>query len=173
MKNEIALDDIPIVGDLRMGRPTLGNMVNVSVYRLMLYSLKAALTAKVGKEEATQIVYLGGKLAGKTIYLNLFKKVTDEVEFFERIGELFLRFKIGRFEVQKIDKKNKRFIFNLREDLDCSGLPPDGETKCNFDEGLFSGMLSEYYDSDFITIEKSCWGTGDKSCFFESFPIKQ
>ena len=83
MADSFVLDKIPVVGDLQKGRPTLGNTMSVSVYRLMIYSLRAALTAKLGKEKADQMVYLGGKLAGEAIHKNMLKDIKDEEELFE------------------------------------------------------------------------------------------
>ncbi len=54
-----------------------------------------------------------------------------------------------------------------------SYLPRFNRYAEKFDEGLISGILSEFYNSDYITVEKSCRGTGDKSCLYKSFPIKQ
>ncbi|MFC1614168.1 V4R domain-containing protein [Gemmatimonadota bacterium] len=84
----------------------------------------------------------------------------------------FLRLGIAKFKLQKKDE-NGHFIFSLKEDLDCSGLPTDGETKCDFDAGMITGLLSSYYKRDFFTKETGCWGTGNKSCVFKSIPAKQ
>lgn len=86
---------------------------------------------------------------------------------------MLMKFKMSKFSVQKLDRKNKQFAFGIKEDLDCSGLPPDGETKCDFDEGMISGLLSGFYGGEFFTRETGCWGTGDRSCFFKSVPLEK
>ncbi|MFC1614867.1 V4R domain-containing protein [Gemmatimonadota bacterium] len=47
----------------------------------------------------------------------------------------------------------------------------DGETKCAFDEGLISGILTDYFKLEFETKEVGCWATGEKRCIFRSAPM--
>ncbi|MFC1614169.1 hypothetical protein ACFL5K_02610 [Gemmatimonadota bacterium] len=89
MADELELENISIIGDLQKGRPTLGNMVSVSVYRLVFYSLQAAHGAKLGKKEAGKVEYLGGVLAGKTLYNNFLESESSELEFFQNLEKLF------------------------------------------------------------------------------------
>ena len=163
--------DINIIGDLQKGRPTLGNTMPVAVYRLMLYSIRAELMDRFGKDEANCILYHSGELAGKTIYLNFMSNVKNESELYISIEKLFLGARIGKFKVKKSNEKGE-LMFSMSEDLDCSGLAPDGETKCSIDEGIISGILSSYHKKPYITKEVGCWGTGEKSCFFKSVSLK-
>ena len=171
MASELDLDKLKFLGDLQAGRPTLGTSMSVPFYRLNFYSLKAVLEAKYGKKEADEVIYATGKLAGKTLFQNLLKDMTELAKFINKISEIFLKNKIGRFAVKDMDLKNKIFSFYITEDIDCSGLPTNGETRCIFDAGLISGLLSAYYKTGFATKEIGCWGTGEKFCLFKSTPV--
>lgn len=164
------LDHLEIIGDLSAGRPTLGNMTSVSIYRLYSYSLRAVLEAKYRKEESDRIIYQAGKLAGSTIFNSLMSSVSDAEQMFVKMQEIFLKSKIGKVNIDNIDAKHEMYSLVISEDLDCSGLPVDGTTKCTFDEGLISGILSSFFKKEFITKEWRCWGTGEKYCLFKSYP---
>jgi uncharacterized protein len=164
--------DINIIGDLRKGRPTLGNSMSVAVYRLIVYSLRAELINRFGKEEVENIFYQSGQLIGETVHSSFMVNVNDESELYSSISSFFLNAKIGRFEVKK-SYENGEMLFSLSEDIDCSGLASDGETKCSIDEGIISGILSSFYQKTYITKEVGCWGTGEKSCFFKSVALKE
>jgi hypothetical protein len=168
---QINLDSLRLLGDLQIGRPNLGNIMSVSVYRLTIYSIKSVLEIKCGKEIANEIIYDAGRLAGKTIYDNLMKNITSTQTLVDVLKNIFLKAKIGMLSVEKADDKKGIFVFNLSEDLDCSGLPEDGETKCSFDEGLISGVLMGHFKKEFQTKEIRCWGNGEKYCSFKSMQV--
>jgi uncharacterized protein len=165
------VDRLDFVGDLKKGRPTLGNLMRVSVYRLLLYSMKAVMTEELGKEKTDELFYAAGKSAGQIIFRGILKDDSKEFDLIETIRDMLLKCRIGIFEVKQHDEDTNTFLFVVKEDLDCSGLPIDGETKCTFDEGLISGILSDYFQVEFETREIGCWATGEKSCIFRSAPV--
>lgn len=173
MSERIDLDKLDFVGDLKKGRPTLGNLMRVSVYRLLVYSMKAVMTEELGKGKTDKLFYTAGQLAGTTIFRGILKEEKKDFNLFDEIKDLLEKCKIGLFEVKQYDEHTKTFLFVVNEDLDCSGLPIDGETKCAFDEGLISGILSSYFNTEFETKEIGCWATGEKSCIFRSSPVSR
>ena len=52
------------LGDINLGRPNLGNMTPVAVYRLMQYTLRAVLEKNYGLEKTQQLLKEAGFLAG-------------------------------------------------------------------------------------------------------------
>ena len=162
------MKQIEQMGNISQGRPTLGDTMSVAVYRMVVESIKSSIVKECGLEKMAEIIYRAGEHAGKVIYNGFLRNVKDEKELFEKIRDLFLIFKIGIFEVVSKDDESREFIFDISEDLDCSGLPEDGTTKCMFDEGMLSGILKEFYGRSYITREINCWGTGDESCVFKS-----
>ena len=170
MNGQTGLDKLDFVGDLKKGRPTLGNMMRVSVYRLLLYSMKAVMTQELGKQKTNELFYNAGKLAGELIFRGILKEGLTGPALFAEIKDMMLQCKIGIFDVKQCDEQTKTFLFVVNEDLDCSGLPIDGETKCSFDEGLISGIMASFYGVEFETKEIGCWATGEKSCIFRCRP---
>ncbi|MCE5270011.1 hypothetical protein LLH00_01850 [bacterium] len=168
MATNLDVRKIDGVGDLAKGRPTLGDMMSIAIYRMVIDSIKTAMIKECGVEKTAEIIYRAGEHAGKGMYAGFLRNVKSEEELFEKIRDLFLVFKIGYFEVVSKDDESREFMFDISEDLDCSGLPEDGSTKCIFDEGLISGILFSFYGRHYITHEISCWGTGEESCVFKS-----
>ena len=57
-----------MLGDIEEGRPNLGPMVHVAVYRLMQFTLRDVLIKQYGVEAADRIFYAAGETAGKLRY---------------------------------------------------------------------------------------------------------
>ena len=171
MSNHVDTDRLDFVGDLKKGRPTLGNLMRVSVYRLLLYSMKAVMIEELGKQKTDELFYAAGKNAGQIIFRGILKDESKDFDLIETIRDMLFKCRIGIFEVKQYDEATKTFTFVVKEDLDCSGMPIDGETKCSFDEGLLSGILSDYFKVEYETKEIGCWATGEKSCIFRSAPV--
>jgi hypothetical protein len=54
-----------MLGDIEKGRPNLGPMVHVAVYRLMQFTLRDILIRDFGVETADRIIFEAGKKAGE------------------------------------------------------------------------------------------------------------
>ena len=57
--------DWSMIGNIGEGRPNLGNTMDVSVYRLMQFTLRDVLIKQFDVETADRIFYQAGKHAGK------------------------------------------------------------------------------------------------------------
>ncbi|MCI7812595.1 MAG: 4-vinyl reductase [Robinsoniella sp.] len=75
---------------------------------------------------------------------------------------------LGILRIEKFDRETGKMILTISEDVDCSGLPMLGETVCNYDEGILSGILTSYTKKDYNAIEIDCWATGDRVCRFQA-----
>ena len=53
-----------MLGDIEEGRPNLGPLMHVSVYRLMQFTLRDILIRDFGVEKTDQIFFEAGKKAG-------------------------------------------------------------------------------------------------------------
>lgn len=155
------------IGDIELGRTNLGSKTEVSVYRLMEYSLRSVILKEFGSKKTDEIFYNAGKIAGKEFYKNLIKK---DINFYELISELeekFIEFGIGILRVEKTDMENLIFIITISEDLDCSGLPITNETVCDYDAGFLAGIFEKYTGFNFRVKEIDCWANGSRVCRFE------
>lgn len=59
------------IGDIAQGRPNLGNMTRIEVYRLFQYTLRDVLEQSYGTEEADRLLYRAGFLAGTELCKSL------------------------------------------------------------------------------------------------------
>ncbi len=160
--------DWSMIGNIGEGRPNLGNTMDVSVYRLMQFTLRDVLIKQYDPETADKIFYEAGKQAGIEFCKELITKKDDFNEFVAELQELLKQLKIGILRIEKADLEKMHFMLTVAEDLDCSGLPTSDETICTYDEGFISGLLSEYTGKNFSTKEVDCWCSGDRVCRFEA-----
>src|SRR5512136_525380 len=74
-----------MLGDLKEGRPNLGPMTHVAVYRLMQYTLRDVLIREVGVEKADRTFFEAGKQAGRAYFKNIITQKGGLNEFFADI----------------------------------------------------------------------------------------
>jgi hypothetical protein len=160
--------DWSMIGDIGEGRPNLGNTMDVSVYRLMQFTLRDVLIKNYNAETADRIFYDAGKHAGKEFFKKLITCKDDFNEFVVELQELLKNLKIGILRIEEADLEKLTFTLTVAEDLDCSGLPASDETICTYDEGFISGLLSEFTGKNFSAKEVDCWCSGDRVCRFEA-----
>lgn len=154
------------LGDLEIGRPNLGLMAPVLVYRLMQYSLKAVLAKKLGPQETREIFINAGRLAGEAFCRNVLDTDLNLDRFLVELNKKLLDWKIGILEIEDIQPDILEMTLTVAEDLDCSGLPVSDQTLCDYDEGFLAGILKAYTGKDFKVEEIACWATGDRVCRF-------
>jgi predicted hydrocarbon binding protein len=156
-----------MLGNVAEGRPNLGNIMDVNIYRLMQYTLRDVLIKKFGPETSDNIFYEAGQHAGKSFCLELLNKNAGFNDFIVDLQEKIEQLKIGILRVEKADMDNMTFTLTIAEDLDCSGLPVVDEEICTYDEGFINGVLLEYTGKNFKVKEVDCWCSGDRVCRFD------
>lgn len=159
--------DWAMIGNIGEGRPNLGPSTDVSVYRLMQFTLRDIMITEFGPEAADRVYYRAGELAGRHFFRKLMNRDNDFNGFVRELQDLLGRLKIGILRIEKADMDTMAFTLTVAEDLDCSGLPVCGETICTYDEGFISGLLSEYTGLEFAAKEVDCWCSGDRVCRFD------
>lgn len=159
------------LGDLAVGRPHLGPDVPVIVYRLLEFSLRRALTARYGAEEATAALRAGGHLAGEQFCRSVLGPDLSLNEFVAQLQKALRELKIGVLRVERADPSTLEMVITMAEDLECSGLPPSGDVVCEFDEGFIAGILAAYSGREFDVREVDCWATGGRICRFTVNPL--
>ena len=160
--------DWSMIGNIGEGRPNLGSTMDVSVYRLMQFTLRDVLIKEFDSESADRIFYEAGKHAGKEFCKELITQKNDFNEFVVELQKLFKKLKMNILRIEAADLVKMTFTLTLAEDLDCSGLPASDETICTYDEGFISGLFSEYTGKNFSAKEIDCWCSGDRVCRFEA-----
>jgi predicted hydrocarbon binding protein len=159
-----------MLGDIEKGRPNLGPMVHVSVYRLMQYTLRDILIRDFGVEQGDKAFFEAGKKAGEAFCKNVLTETKDLNGLFADLQRSMKDLGIGIFRVESADFEKGSFVVTVAEDLDCSGIPVCSEQVCIYDEGFIAGLLLAYSGKDFIVKEVDCWGTGDRVCRFTVDP---
>jgi uncharacterized protein len=159
-----------MLGDIEAGRPNLGPMMHLAVYRLMQFTLRDLLIRDFGVETANRIFYEAGQKAGEEFCRNLLSDREDMNSFCAGVQQHMKELGIGIFRVESADYEKGSFVITVAEDLDCSGLPVCNEEICIYDEGFIAGLLLAYTGKDFQVEEVDCWGTGDRICRFTATP---
>lgn len=158
------------LGDIDLGRPNLGQMVPVSVYRLAQYTMREALAQRYGDEIAGDLLRESGWIAGREFCLNVLDTRKPFQGFIAELQSMLRSLGIGVLRVEQADLETMSFILTVSEDLDCSGLPVSGTTVCDYDEGFIAGVLYTYTGKPFSVKEIDCWATGDRTCRFAVKP---
>jgi uncharacterized protein len=159
-----------MLGDIAEGRPNLGPMVHVAVYRLMQFTLRDILIRDFGVEKADQVFFEAGKEAGKAYCDNILTDKKDLNGLFADLQRTMKELGIGIFRVESADHESNSFVITIAEDLDCSGIPVCSEQVCIYDEGFIAGLLLAYSGKDFNVKEVDCWGSGGRVCRFTVVP---
>jgi predicted hydrocarbon binding protein len=162
--------DWGMIGDIAEGRPNLGTTMDVSVYRLMQFTLRDVLITEFDTKTADRIYYKAGQLAGRQFCSQLVDKSKDFNGFIQQVQELLSQLKVGILRVEQADMEKMNFTLTVAEDLDCSGLPVSDEEICTYDEGFIAGLLKEYSGTEFDVKEIDCWCSGDRVCRFDVKP---
>jgi hypothetical protein len=162
-----------LLGDLELGRPHLGATTRLEVYRLMQFTFRDIIERHCGTAKTDEIFYEAGKLAGSQFYQNKFSHIKDFHEFVNILQSTFREMGIGILRVEKADLEAGSFILSVSEDLDCSGLPENGDEICTYDEGLIAGLLEGFTGKPFKVKEVDCWCTGDRTCRFTADITKE
>jgi uncharacterized protein len=154
------------LGNVELGRPNLGNMTPVIVYRLMEYTFKDVMSKELGIEKTAELFIKAGKLAGEQFCTKLLDTTLTFDEFIAQFQEKLIELKIGILRIEASDIEKLNITLSISEDLDCSGLPVFGETVCDYDEGFLEGVFSTYTGKQLKVKEIDCWATGDRTCRF-------
>lgn len=157
------------LGDIAVGRPNLGPMTSVAVYRLMQYTMRDVMIKDFGVARADALLYEAGKVAGKAMCRNLLDTSLELEAFISDLSEKLIELSVGVLRVESADLEKMEFVLTVAEDLDCSGLPVSDETVCNYDEGFIAGILQEYTQGrEFHVKEIDCWASGERVCRFRA-----
>jgi len=158
------------LGDIEAGRPNLGRSTPVAVYRLLLFTLRDALTRSHGDAEARRLLVEAGRIAGREFCRRVLDRTLEPGPFLADLQRRLREWGIGILRVERADLERQEFVLSVAEDLDCSGLPVTDETVCDYDEGFIAGIFLEYTGRPFTAREVDCWASGDRVCRFEVRP---
>ena len=155
-----------LLGNLEVGRPSLGPLMRVETYRLMQFTLRDVLERHYGATVTDGLLYEAGYLAGKHFYTQLIGPVADLHIFSKRLGQALRDLGIGILAIEEADLINGQFVVTVSEDLDCSGLPVLDNAICTYDEGFIAALLESYNGRPFVVREVDCWANGARTCRF-------
>ena len=159
------------LGDIAEGRPNLGSTTQVAVYRLLQFTMRNVLIKELGVEQAGQLFYKAGHLAGSAFCENMLDVSLEFTGFFADLQEKLRSLNIGVLRMEESNLAELRFVMTVAEDLDCSGLPACDEEICDYDEGFIAGILKVYTGQDFEVKEVDCWASGGRVCRFSAEPV--
>lgn len=165
-RKELSLADYMEVQE--SGRENLGTELPVAVYRLLEYSLREELAARLGKDEQIDIFRSAGYRAGIYFAQKYLDSSLELSEFTAQLQKRLEEFKMGVLRIEKFDVETGKIVLTVSEDADCSGLPLLEETVCNYDEGFLAGILTSYTGKPYNAKEVNCWATGDRVCRFQA-----
>ena len=96
------------------GRENLGTELPVAVYRLLEYSLRDELTARLGKEEQIDIFRSAGFRAGTYFAEKYLDSSLGLSEFTSQLQKRLEEFKMGVLRIEKFERRRSLFLPFLR-----------------------------------------------------------
>jgi uncharacterized protein len=157
-----------LLGNIELGRPNLGSLTRLEVYRLMEFCFRDVIEKAHGSAEADRIFYEAGYLAGQHLYANLIGPGLQLNDFIAKLQSLLKEFKVGILRIEEMDLEKGHFVITVSEDLDCSGLPEKDFQICTYDEGFLAALMESFTGKKFAVKEVDCWCTGDRTCRFSA-----
>ncbi|MGB8644708.1 MAG: V4R domain-containing protein [Anaerolineae bacterium] len=155
-----------LLGDIALGRPNLGASTRLEVYRLMQFTFRDIVEQRYGAQAADEVFYEAGRMAGAEFYKHFLAGAHPFPEFINQLQRILKEMSIGILRVEEADLEKGQFVITVSEDLDCSGLPEQGEEVCTYDEGFIAALLEGALGKPFKVKEVDCWCTGDRTCRF-------
>ncbi len=153
MANRVYPFSWELIGDVKKGRPHIGEDTRLEIYRLFQFTIRDVLEQELGsKEKVDHIFFEAGKLAGKSFV----------EKFVGKQETLYI------FLVEQVSQDDINLIISIEEDLDCSGLPDTGMETCHYDEGFIKGALDFQTGNRYSVKEIDCWCLGGRTCRFEA-----
>jgi len=162
-----------LLGNIEEGRPNLGHMMRIEVYRLMQYCFRDILENRYGNEDADAITYQAGYLAGNHFFKQLIGETKSIGELVKKLQMVLKDLGIGILRVEDHDETTGKIILTVSEDLDCSGLPELSYEVCTYDEGFIAAILESALGKKYDVKEIDCWCTGDRTCRFRAMPLDE
>lgn len=160
-----------LLGDVKEGRPNLGEMINIKVYRLMQYTFRDVLEKQFGTLEADRLFLEAGKLAGTHFFRNILAGASDFHALTVALQDAFKGLGAGVIRLEKAEPPFEDILLTVAEDADCSGLPDLEYEYCRYDEGFIQGILESFTGKSYDVREIDCWCTGDRVCRFHAKAI--
>ena len=136
--------DWQFIGDIELGRPHLGKMTRIEMYRLFQYTRRDVLEEEFGTERADRMLYKAGFLAGTEVCRRYIDGCTEFGESGAKAPADLGRMGVGILHIERADMDSLEFTLTVAEDLDCSGLPDLGHVVCTYDEGFISGLFEAF-----------------------------
>ena len=155
-----------LLGNLDEGRPNLGPMTRLEVYRLMQFCFRDVLEQEFGSTKADEIFYRAGYVAGGHFYTHAIGPMPDLGSFVRKLQDVLRDMAIGILRIEEEDLAHGRLVLTVSEDLDCSGLPELSYEICTYDEGFIAALLESFTSKKFHVKEIDCWCAGDRTCRF-------
>lgn len=160
--------DWSLIGDIEMGRPTLGHMVSVEVVRMLMLTVKSVIEDSNGSAFAEKVYREAGYQTGQGFFRQYFQTESSSEVFVEQLKKILFKLGIGILNIEYITEACNEIVMTLSEDVECSGMSNHSFEMCHYTEGVISGLLEAHSGSKYLVKEVDCWCTGDRTCRFKA-----
>jgi uncharacterized protein len=102
-----------MLGDIEAGRPNLGPMMHLAVYRLMQFTLRDVLIRDFGVETADRLFFEAGKKAGEEFCRHLLPEASDMNSFVAGVQQAMKDLGMAIFRVESAEYDKGSFTITL------------------------------------------------------------
>ncbi|AWB09798.1 hypothetical protein TDSAC_0422 [Thermodesulfobium acidiphilum] len=154
------------IGNIDAGRPNLGLLMPVFMYRFFFISVQEKLKERFGQSEADRVLFDAGFLAGNEFCETFISAEGDVKKFLVSLQTAFKEQRLGVLQLEDMDLNSLYFEISILEDVYCSGVEHSDRFVCSMCEGFLAGIFSFYFKRIFEAKELEAWtGTNPKSTF--------
>jgi len=140
-----------IIGDLRTGRPNLGDQVNLLLYRLMQSTFHEVALKTFGGEESNKLFREAGKIAG-TFFFEYFLQNYKDLpmdDFLEKFRAALNEHGIRFLRIDSVDTGTETCTLSVATGIDGTALNLVKIDDYHYDAGFAEGVLCKYTDRNF------------------------
>lgn len=135
-----------IIGDLKEGRPNLGDRVNLLLYRLMHYTFHKVIVEKFGNEEHNKLFYEAGCIAGRFFYEHFLGRFGSLplVEFLTKLRMVLDENSIHYFRIDSVNIEAGECAISVATGIEGGDFDSIKLERCDYDIGFVEGVLYKY-----------------------------
>jgi predicted hydrocarbon binding protein len=141
-----------IIGDVKEGRPNLGDRVNLLLYRVMQYTFHTVSTRAFGDEGSNALFREAGNIAGRVFFDNFLQSYKDLPAdvFLEKFREVLDGHGIQFLRIDSVDAGAETVAISVATGIAGTNMTLVKIDDYHYDAGFVEGVLFKYTGKNYV-----------------------